>query len=172
MRKQIVGRTKARFLSPLCFGCISAPPARDYPMSRQRITPFTRYHRYTTPSYPPMLRAMCSWAFQLTLHRRAELERSTHRYTTPSYPPMLRAVTLHRRAPIPTHAMCSRVFHMTLHRSWAWKRHTPISSRAQYIQPAFHSTLIPVSSGNMGGRVKRQHYIFSAFSPRIAMFEF
>ena len=41
-----------------------APPARDYPMSRQRITPFTRYHRYTPPpSYQPI-----RWALQLTLH--------------------------------------------------------------------------------------------------------
>ena len=32
--------------------------------------------------------------------------------------------------------------------------------QAQYIQPAFHSTLIPFSFGNMGGRVKRQLYLF------------
>ena len=48
MSKQIVGRMKAQWFgySPLC-----VPPARDYPMSRQRITPFTRYHRYTPPPH-------------------------------------------------------------------------------------------------------------------------
>ena len=77
MSKQIVGRMKAQWFgySPLC-----GPPARDYPMSRQRITPFTRYHRYTPPPpYPPILCAATSSGLFSWRYIRAELQTSTHR---------------------------------------------------------------------------------------------